>query len=275
MFKIILFIVFFACSSSTKDVKIVSLNVKNYISKNKGYFEKTLKSRHSLAKFLAEQEADILVLNELEEPVGREDLQGLLSYYQQEYPFVYVTDSLGKRDLVILSKIKAVDIISEPKILINVKGQKRYLSRGFLAVEFSRGNYNFTIVSGHLKSKRLNPLGSDNIRYEEVKKFVSFLKELDRKRENLIICGDFNDDYNSKVIKYLRKYYKLLKLVDKRGELWTYFYRYQQVYSRFDYIFTNESMRKEVHRYQIIDDDYRNISDHRATSVLISPFDRK
>ena len=276
MLRIFIFSIILACSSTTKDIKIISLNVKNYISKSKGSFEKSLKERHSLSKFLAEQQADILVLSELEEPKGRENLQKLLIHYNQTYPFVYTTNSFTKRDLVIFSKIKAKNVISEHKIPYTIKGKKEYVSRGFLAVEFSpRANYDFTIVLVHLKSKRVHPLGSNNIRYEEIKQLLSFLKRLEKPKDNLIICGDFNDNYNSKIIKLMKKHYDPLKFTDQRGELWTYFYQYQQIYSRFDYIFANKNIKKEISQSKIIDRDYKNISDHRALSLLISPFDRK
>ena len=61
---------------------------------------------------------------------------------------------------------------------------------------------------------------------------------------------------------------------DSRGELWTHFWDYQDVYSRFDYVLFSSSLREKLvgKKSHIVDDPaWGSASDHRALMLVLKP----
>jgi endonuclease/exonuclease/phosphatase family metal-dependent hydrolase len=62
------------------------------------------------------------------------------------------------------------------------------------------------------------------------------------------------------------RYLEPLSHKDSRGEVWTHYWDYQHVYSRFDYVLASKTLRPlfDQKRSRIIDDpEWSSASDHR------------
>ena len=177
-----------------------------------------------------------------------------------------------------------------------LSGRRFRVSRGFAEVDIKvNPNYSFTLITAHLKSRRPVPEADEaELRLEEAK----LLREkIDARlaanpNVNLIVLGDFNDNYGSQVIKTVVGRGKNA-LVDTRpaernGDnqpnptnprcsprniTWTHYYGIEDTYSRLDYIMLSHAMARELvtnETYVLSIPNWGIASDHRP---IIATFD--
>ncbi len=63
-----------------------------------------------------------------------------------------------------------------------------------------------------------------------------------------------------------------IQLADDRGDRWTYYWRYADQYSRFDFVFASKGILKEIETeksYIDSDPNWYKASDHRALILSI------
>jgi len=83
-------------------------------------------------------------------------------------------------------QVKSVDLV-EPRL---------FSSRGIIIADIAKGEYEFTLILVHLKSKIEHRLGESALkRDKQVSRLRAIIKEKLEKNPNanIIICGDFND----------------------------------------------------------------------------------
>jgi len=190
-----------------------------------------------------------------------------------------------KRDL----QVKLVDLV-EPR---------SFSSRGIIIADIVKGDYEFTLILVHLKSKIERRLGESALkRDKQVKKLREIIKEkLELNPDaNIVICGDFNDypgqdkqekaagveDLIAKMSKPLRlkdgteiRMYNVTlmhKDEDMNGKLWTEkSNQYPPVL--FDYFFLTEGAYEEFcsldHIYPEEFADILEASDHIPVALEI------
>jgi len=183
-----------------------------------------------------------------------------------------------KKDL----KVKSVDLVDP----------RTFSSRGIIVADIVKGDYEFTLILVHLKSKIERRLGESALkRDKQANRLREIVKEMLEKNPdaNIIICGDFNDypgrdeqekaagveDLIAKMSKPLRlkdgttvrMYNVTLMHKDKdiNGKLWTEKSgRYPPVL--FDYFFLTEGAHNEfLSLDHIYPEEFANIleaSDH-------------
>ena len=94
----------------------------------------------------------------------------------------------------------------------------------------------------------------------------------------LIIYGDLNDTKRSKSLSTLRGRSQSplslssIELEDSRGETWTHYWNYEDVYSRFDYVMVSPAATRHIDRKKsaiLNPENWEKASDHRPLLVII------
>ena len=284
--KILYFIlfIFLSCDTNQDRVKIIALNAYNYIEGKLG-IKKSLSERDSLARFLAEEKADIVFLSEMGGERAISDLKTRLKYYGLDYPFSSLVDAGDKRKLLIFSFFKP---LIKHKLNLNyfLKEYKRKVLRGLAHCVFKINNdYSLHVLGVHLKSRLFHELNSNKIRFEEAKLVRKQIDEIlkNESKANILLLGDFNDDKKSNTLMAIRQSNDIsknlfpLNLADNSGDYWTYHYRYRDIYSRIDYALASYFLLPEIikERSFIFALKGKSFSDHRPLIIEISPFNRE
>jgi endonuclease/exonuclease/phosphatase family metal-dependent hydrolase len=181
-----------------------------------------------------------------------------------------------------------------------LSGRRLHVSRGFAEVEVQVSpDYSFTLLSAHLKSKR--PVGvadQAEMRHEEAKalRAVVDARLATEPDANLVVCGDFNDFYNSPGVKTLvgrgRAALVDTRPAEQNGDslahpsnpawfprnvAWTHHYGVEDSYSRIDYILVSSGMAREWETngtYALVAPNWGQGSDHRPIVATFHVGDR-
>jgi len=176
-------------------------------------------------------------------------------------------------NLAVLSRFPIISVQHHTNDWYSIGPAKVPVARGFLDVTIQANpQYQFRLLSAHLKSKVHSPLGQTEMRRNEArllnKNVRAILKE--NQEINLLVVGDMNDDYKSAPLREVagRRGGKLtdLRPVDSVGDAWTCFRDYLDEYNRLDYLFVSEGMLPEVVKKQtrvVRDPLTSQASDHR------------
>ena len=167
----------------------------------------------------------------------------------------YLGDSPGERHLALFSRFPITSRQSLPDVPYELGGTRQKMRRGMLDVTVRvNKDYLLRLIGVHLKSKRPIPEGQALVRRHE----VQLLRErIDRVLKtdpdtNLLVYGDLNDTKNEPTIQEVigvrgsPRYMMDIWFSDDRGERWTYYWKYADVYSRVDYVFVSRALKPEV-----------------------------
>ena len=199
---IILFFLVISCVAVSADVRIMSYNIKDFwlrfdgepgsIIDQGGELDRDdLKKLEIVAGIINKEKPDVIGI--LESASLAELLFFNERFLEGEYRCwsfrAYDSRTFGiplglmiKKDL----EVKSVDLV-EPR---------SFSSRGIIIADIVKGDYEFTLILVHLKSKIERRLGESALkRDKQVKKLREIIKEkLELNPDaNIVICGDFND----------------------------------------------------------------------------------
>ncbi len=155
-------------------------------------------------------------------------------------------------DVALLSRYPVTSVKSHKDVRFNVAGQgSQGFSRDLLQVRIQAPNYPVTVFVAHLKSQH-GAAQADAKRRAEAEAANRIISEFQKAnpRENVIVMGDFNDQYNTAEIAPLVSPQSGLGLTDiihtELGAGETVFtYHPQKFRSRIDYMLLNDSMKRE------------------------------
>jgi endonuclease/exonuclease/phosphatase family metal-dependent hydrolase len=273
-----------ATATGNENFCFLSYNLKNYLTMRRGssYKGKPEDEIEPLVELIAKQKPDILGVCEIGTEKDLLDLQSRLRSHGlklNHHEHTGGEDSV--RHLGLLSRFPIVDRNSQSDLSYQLTGSTRVISRGLLDVTVDTGRHELRFLGVHLKSKReVDYADQELIRQNEARLFRDHATRIleDNPETKLIGYGDFNDTINSRALKiargrrnsrtHLADYW----FKDSRGELWTYFWDYQDIYSRFDYVLYSDAVRPLiVHDDSSIVDDPRwePASDHRALRFVL------
>lgn len=268
-------------------LRFVSYNLKNFLTSSRYKDgERTEKFKPddeiaALVKLVADAKPDVLGLCE----IGTEDdlikLQTILKAAGLDLPHHQHGGGVDEvRHLGLLSRLPITANSSPKNLNYSLQGTDLGMSRGILdtTIETEGGIIRFLGV--HLKSKREIPEADQELmRRNEaylLRKHVDSIFEKDP--EALIVAyGDFNDTRRQTAIRAVQgahntpSYLEAITLKDSRDEVWTHYWDYQQIYSRFDYVMVSKKMRKLVKdkECRILDEpEWKKASDHRALLTI-------
>lgn len=275
--------------SKTGSVRFVAYNLKNWLTMDRyvdrkpaGSTPKPEEERDAVIAILKEAQPDILGICEIGTKDDLADLQRRLKAAGINLPHTFHTGGGDEvRRLGILSRFPITSTRVPEDLTYELDDRTREMGRGILdaTVDSPAGELRF--LGAHLKSKREIPEADQ----EMMRRAEAHLlrREADRiLSENpdtqLIVYGDMNDTRQASALRTIQgprdgpKSLKMAYLLDSRGESWTHFWSYQDVYSRFDYILMSPQVVSKIawDDCRVLDGPaWSEASDHRALLLII------
>jgi endonuclease/exonuclease/phosphatase family metal-dependent hydrolase len=242
----------------------------------------------AVVKILGQIRPDILGLIEIGDESMLDDLQQRLKRVGLDYSHrEWVQGVDPQRHIGLLSKFPIVERNSRDDVWFELDNKILRMQRGILDVTVQVSpEYRLRLVGAHLKSRRAVPEYDQALmRAKEAWSLRQHLNQILAKdpKVNLLLFGDLNDTKNEFPVreiigwKGLPSYMMDLSLRDTRGELWTYYWKDADEYSRIDYLLASPALVKEivVEKCGISDSPFWNeASDHRAIYAVISATDK-
>ena len=270
--------------------RVATYNVEGYLDvATQTRNPKSAEAKKKVRESIRAMNPDILALQEIGDPAALEELRVSLKLDGIEFPY---WEHVGGHDtnihVAILSKLPFTACRPHTNETFLLSGRRYHSSRGFAEVDVQvSSNYSFTLISGHLKSKR--PVGSGDeseLRLEEAK----LLRNLIEQRftadpaVNLVVLGDFNDTKDSAPLKTIigRGRQKLVdtRPAERNGDsckpgnirnvTWTHYFATEDSYSRIDYLLLSPGMAAEWlsnETYVLALPDWGVASDHRPLTA--------
>lgn len=260
-------------------------NLKNYLSmprKIKGVEtiqQKPEQEISDLVNNIQQVDPDILGICEIGTEADLSDLQSRLKAKGIDLPFRHLSGGADAyRRLAILSKIP-LDLQNTPKIEYYYQGKRHLMLRGILDVGIELPSGYTRFIGVHLKSKRPSQYYDQAlVRRNEAELVREHADHVMQTHSRIIVYGDFNDTTQSPSIRAIAgdhskpNYLYPLPLQDNDGQRWTHYWKYQDIYSRFDYAFVSPSLRKQtkLQTSYILETNQQNTaSDHRPLVITL------
>jgi len=208
----------------------------------------------AVLSLIAKERPDMLAVQEMGDEIIFGQFREALRSAGLNYPYAeLLRRGTIEANLAVLSRFPIVSVQHHTNDWYSIGPAKVPVARGFLDVTIQvNPDYQFRLLSAHLKSKVFSPLGQTEMRRNEArllnKNVRTILKE--NPEVNLLVVGDMNDDYQSAALREVagRRGGELtdLRPLDSVGDVWTCFRDYLDEYSRLDYLFVSEGMLPEV-----------------------------
>lgn len=205
-----------------------------------------------LLEIIRHASPDILAIQELGDAGSMETLRERLRSVGADYP--YHDHVVGDGNHVSLGLLSRFPIVArEPitNLTYTIQDQTFPVLRGFQTVDLeTSGGLRIRVVNVHLKSKMFHEAGQTEMRRNEARLLATQLRRMAKADPalHLVVCGDFNDGYNSAAMRELLNQENLaiedLRLTDPQGDRWTHYFRRDQTYARIDYILVNPAMKQ-------------------------------
>ena len=260
---------FLSCVSSlhaegTNGFRIASYNVENYITmprridgKLRAKAGKPESERDAVVRMVESIRPDVLGLQEMGESGQFSDLQRRLRKSGLDFPYSeYLQAADTSRHVALLSRIPIVEHHSQNDLPLRVNGVTLHSPRGILDVTVEPvSGERIRILCVHLKAKlEVAEYDQADLRLAESQYLRRYVRDILRTDPSarLVLMGDFNDTKNEKEIWQIMgkpewpDSLTALPLADDRGEFWTEFWSYADVYSRIDYIMVSKKLETEV-----------------------------
>jgi endonuclease/exonuclease/phosphatase family metal-dependent hydrolase len=280
------------------DLRIATYNVENYLDTEEGSRgPKSADSRAKVRECILALRPDVIAFQEMGKPTALQELQASLKKDGLDLP--HIEHVAGGEDTTIFVGVlsrypfAAKRPITNASYLLN--GRRFKTSRGFAEVEIKASpSYSFTLITAHLKSKRIVPeADQSDMRLEEAKLLRERIDAIlaSNPEAELVVLGDFNDTQDSRSTRALigRGKTKLIdtRPAEKNGDntpnpnpawaprniTWTHYYGKEDSYSRIDYIFLSTAMAKRWSAdgsYVLTVPNWGVASDHRPILATLA-----
>jgi endonuclease/exonuclease/phosphatase family metal-dependent hydrolase len=282
-------------SAKADEINFVSYNLKNYLDMDRrvdGEFKrgapKPEREIEELIKMIAAVEPAILGVCEIGDADDFADLKRRLAAAGLDYPHTELTLAADEtRHVAILSKFPIVDRNSQTSLTYKLGDAELPFQRGILDVTIQAAEgYRLRCLGIHLKSKReISSADQALMRRNEAELLRDHIDGIltTSPATNLIVYGDFNETRNELPIKVIKGRFGTplaltdIQLADDRGDRWTYYWRWADQYSRFDFIFASKGLVPEIltDKSRIhTSPEWFTASDHRPLVVRIETTER-
>jgi endonuclease/exonuclease/phosphatase family metal-dependent hydrolase len=272
---------------SEGSIRFVVFNVENWLTMDR-YVDgkaqagrlKPEKDRLAVAKLLASVKPDILGVSEIGTEEDVKDLQGFLERAGHPMPHSHLNRGADPtRSLVILSRFPIGKTVVHENLSYRSKGREYGMQRGLLDATIGTPSGSYRFLGVHLKSKRETQGGDqEDMRLNEAHLVRGELDAIlrDDSQARLVVYGDFNDTRNSEALRAVRgagkQALQMVSLKDSKGEYWTHYWDFEDVYSRIDYVMVSDALRKSVQwdGCKIVETgELGGASDHRPLLVIL------
>ncbi|MGE9269379.1 MAG: endonuclease/exonuclease/phosphatase family protein [Verrucomicrobiales bacterium] len=276
-------------STTEPSLRFIAYNVENWLTMDRYINGERQKSKgkpeeetEAATRLLSRYQPDVLGICEIGTAEDLKDLQSRLKDAGLDLPHSHHTGGFDPtRRLALLSRLPITSVERHEELEYTLEAKTRGMGRGIIdaTVETRLGPVRFLGV--HLKSKREIPEADQEMMRRAEAHLVRahadhiLTAEPDAK---LIVYGDFNDSRQSSSVRTLRGpgkgplSLKMTYLKDSRGETWTHFWSYQDIYSRFDYVLFSEPLLDlaDFESCRILDDpEVMEASDHRPLLFVL------
>jgi endonuclease/exonuclease/phosphatase family metal-dependent hydrolase len=265
----------------------------------------TMKAKPEAAKAkireaLKAMNVDVLAVQEMGSPEAFEQFREALRADGLDYPHAeYVRGSDHALHVAALSRFPIVARRSHTNESYLLNGRRMHVLRGFAEIDIQVGsNYQFTLLTAHLKSKRQSGLSDEeDVREQEA---IILREKVDAilsrsTNANVVVLGDLNDHRNSRSIRAVvgRGKNALVdtRPVERNGDIrtvvsapgggrqiaWTHYFSAEETYARLDYILLSRGMAREWQAdqsYVFTTANWGLASDHRPLVATFSTEDR-
>lgn len=278
------------CRPQTDTFSVMTYNLHQYVltDRDAGGEPKDLKpenARRAAVRLIAKEHPDVLTVQEMGGAAVFGQFRDDLRAAGLNYPYAELLEREGRDiHLAVLSRFPIVSVQHHTNDWYSIGEARLSVARGFLDVELQvNPKYRFRLLTAHLKSKVYHPLGQTEMRRNEARLLNKIIRGIleENPDVNLLVAGDFNDDYNSAPLREVsgRRGGPMtdLRPVDSAGDVWTYFYAAVDGYSRFDYFFVSRGMLAETVRKQtrvVRDPLTYEASDHRPVIAVFRAADQ-
>lgn len=277
----------FACLASgcCAELRIATYNLRNYLVMDRMVSERWRPSypkRESekavVRKIIRETDPDVLAIQEIGTVDFLEELRTDLAREGLHYSYaVHLSGPDPDRHIALLSKAAATEVVKHTDLSFKYLDRRERVKRGMLEVSYDDGEGGiFKLFVVHLKSRYAEDEEDPESNLRRTREAEACRNRIiDRtynlKKESFMILGDFNDSPNTAP---LRRFYRRGDLEigrrvpaqDRRGEVWTYFYKKQGQYSNIDGFIASPAILPRIRggRGHIVDGpDVLTGSDHR------------
>ena len=275
-------------ASANTGLRFVGYNVENWlILENRFDFEtrvssqnapKPEKEKRAVVDILCNAKPDVLGLCEIGSKEDLLDIQTRLKNAGLDLPHSHFASGVdSSRHLGLISRNPIISTAVPKDTHYKLDGKEYGIQRGILDATVQTPDQRaWRFLGVHLKSKRDIEDGDQNLmRINEAQLLRKHIEEILQTdpQARLISYGDFNDTRGSSAIRIISgphhspRAMTPIGLHDSRKEYWTHFWAKEDSYSRFDYIFFSQALKKDVSLQEcgILDPaNWNEASDHRA-----------
>ncbi|MCU0770171.1 MAG: endonuclease/exonuclease/phosphatase family protein [Verrucomicrobia bacterium] len=290
------------CFAGADSFRVATYNVENFLDQpTDSRAAKSAAAKARVCDQILALKPDVLALQEIGTRSALQELQSALRERGCALPHAEWVDGWDTNiHVAVLSRFPFTRQSSHTNAAYLLSGRRLHVSRGFAEVDIQvNRDYSFTLLVAHLKSKlRVGVADEAEMRLEEAKLLRQIL---DRKLEalaptNFLVCGDFNDTYNSPPLKTLvgrgRRALTDTRPAERNGDpasplraagrfprtvTWTHYYGAEDTYSRIDYILLSPGMTEEWSRdetWVLTAPNWGLASDHRPLVATFTADDQ-
>ena len=273
-------------------LRFISHNVENWLSMPRtidGVKDETASKpedeKQALIAMIARHKPDILGLSEIGTPEDLEEIRDRLRAAGVDLPHLHHHQGSDPvRRLGLLSRHPLNPATTPAETGFRLAGRNFEMLRGILDVTATTPDgRDFRFLGVHLKSKReVSFYDQAQFRAREAHLLRSHVETIlsEDPGARLVVFGDLNDTRRSPAVITVAgsagsgRQLFAVPARDSRSQMWTHHWRYQDVYSRIDYIFITENLRDEAdwQDARLIDDpEWRDASDHRPILLDFLP----
>lgn len=273
-------------------LRFISHNVENWLSMRRNVDGRTLEDapkpdeeKSALITMIARHQPDVLGLSEIGTPDDLAEIRSRLRDAGVDLPHLHHhhgSDSV--RALGLLSRYPITAASASADTAFRLGGRRFEMLRGILdATVATPDGREFRFLGVHFKSKRETPqYDQAQFRIQEAHRLRGHIDAILNADSDarLVVFGDLNDTRRSQVVTLIAGSFGFGRQLfpvparDSNRQMWTHHWRYQDVYSRIDYIFITETLRAEadLDSARVIDDrEWRSASDHRPLLLDFRP----
>lgn len=272
-------------------ITVATYNVENYTLANRlvdgvyrQNYPKPAQERAALKRIIASAAPDVLAVEEMGPQAFLDEFQRELKQAGQDYPHAVLLEAAdADRHVAVLSKLPFKAVRRHAELPLTYFGQRQHVKRGVLEVVFATDQGDVSLFVIHLKSKFTERKDDPEaalqraLEAEAVRDLV-LARFPEPTKAKFIVAGDWNDTKGTRPVKAMQRrgdtlIGELVEAKDARGDVWTHYFRREDLYSRIDYLMVSPGLRGAVVKDsgRIYDGtDVREASDHRPVSVELN-----
>lgn len=243
---------------------IATYNVENYVAANRmvdgAYrqdYPKPEAEKKALRAVIRALDVDVVALQEMGSRIYLEELQRDLASDGLNYPYSELLDAAdADRHVAVLSRRPFISVAKYTELTFPYFGKKELVKRGLLEVRFATEAGDLALFIVHLKSRftdRPDDLNSAMRRQGEATAVRDQVLKIYPQpgSARFLLVGDCNDSATSKPLHALSRkgnseIAEILPASDSHGQVWSHFYKKEQIYSRVDHVLVSALLKSAV-----------------------------